>query len=69
MEKIALKLRHHEMRLDEIGDSDLRDGFEVGNADKIFESTYTRAADLSSEDNDEVFLESRGRILSYLGGV
>ena len=48
--------------------SDLRDGFEVGNADKIFESTYLHQAPelLDEPIVSDAFNQSRDRLRSYL---
>jgi hypothetical protein len=53
--------------LDTIEVDDLRDGFEVGNANNIFESTYTRAAKTDVVDNiTSSFETSRSKLLSFL---
>jgi hypothetical protein len=45
---------------------DLKDGFDVANADKIFESTYMRASDSSNIENDRSFIKSKDALLSFL---
>ncbi|RAP37750.1 DUF1338 domain-containing protein [Candidatus Marinamargulisbacteria bacterium SCGC AAA071-K20] len=47
-------------------DADFKEGFEVSNADKIFESTYLRDVDESAVSNKSSFEKSKESLLSFL---
>ena len=66
-EKHLDELLSGRLAIDDIQESYVRDGFEVGNADKIFESTYTKDAKEDESDNENKhFLETKSKLLNFI---
>ena len=67
LEAVSLSLLRGERDISSLSDQDLRDGFEVGNADKIFESTYmAKEKGEVTQEFTSHFADSCQRLLAFI---
>ena len=66
LDHVALDILKGKRTITSLNESDLKEGFEIGNADKIFESTYLRESQNNRALNRNSFIKSRELLLNFL---